>query len=158
MPGGPGFKGEDKQNMTPRQLGVSHQESWIFIISRIIILFQEHKVTLATAGLLVSRVTPVTQVTTATKEPRDFKVGAEKKSSSLFWLYFLSSLLSHPPPFPLSPSSPGPAGRKGLPGIVLPPQGFVRFFGDQGYPGAGGGTGGPGEPGRPGIPGRPGEN
>lgn len=52
----------------------------------------------------------------------------------------------------------GPAGRKGLPGVTLPPRDYVRPFGDMGYPGANGGSGSMGESGSTGLPGRSGKN
>lgn len=51
-------------------------------------------------------------------------------------------------------SSSGPPGQKGIPGATLPPIGYVRQFGDPGYPGekgAGGVSGDSGLPGNPGL-------
>lgn len=51
----------------------------------------------------------------------------------------------------------GRPGRKGIPGVTLPPSTYVRRDGDPGYPGGNGADGSAGESGQPGIPGRPGK-
>lgn len=54
--------------------------------------------------------------------------------------------------------SPGPPGRKGLPGVLVPGDRLTRpHFGDVGFPGALGRPGSPGEPGQSGTPGQPGK-
>lgn len=54
-------------------------------------------------------------------------------------------------------SSSGRPGQKGVPGFTLPATGFLRQFGDPGYPGEKGADGVPGDSGSPGIPGRTGK-
>ncbi len=112
-----------------------------------------------TAEVPASKVLLVTLVTMEAKDPKDFKVG---------WFLGLNAVYSSTisPSFPTETFSlydpsilcpPGPPGRKGIPGVTLPPRDFARPFGEMGFPGENGATGAPGEPGSPGLPGRPGQ-
>lgn len=73
-PGSPGFKGEMSSFFEGRRQCII-----VFVFENMIhktVSFQEKEGRVATVGVLVSRVTLVTQATTGTKELRDSEVGA----------------------------------------------------------------------------------
>lgn len=117
------------------------------------------------AEVLVSRVSLATLVTMETKDLRVTKVGQLQSfycdgsgCECILRLHEMNELNTHHfflNFFPAAP--PGRSGRKGPPGITIPPGEFRRPYGDVGFPGANGGPGAPGEPGQPGMPGRSGE-